>query len=201
MSLPQILVASIETAVNQYIALDPEALAYFEDLEGKVIAINITGIAENLYLFPGFDGIMIFNEFDGEADTTLTGTPIALAKLGMASNAAPILFSGEVVISGDTRLGNQFKKILSKINIDWEEIISQYTGDIVAHQLGNVTRNFSKWFSRSKNSLQMDVAEYLQEEQHFVPANAEIEKFVRDVDNVRNSVERLEAKINRLLQK
>lgn len=112
MSLPQFVIASFETAFNQYITLDPEAMPRFEDMEGRVIAIEIIGLNETLYLFPASDGIMVMSDFDGEADTTLSGTPLALARLSMEKNAMPVLFSGEVRISGDTRLGHQFKKYL-----------------------------------------------------------------------------------------
>ena len=198
MSLPQVFIASIETAFNQYLSLDPNILDQFADMEGKVIAIDIDGLNESLYLFPGFDGIMVMGDFDGEADTRLSGTPMALAKLSLSQNAASVLFSGEVIISGDTRLGHQFKKILGQINIDWEEQLSMYVGDVLAHKISNVARDLTGWFSRSKRSVQLDVGEYLQEEQHLVPAKAEIDRFINGVDELRNSVERLQARIERL---
>jgi len=196
MSLPQLITAAFETAFNQYLSLDPETLQKFSDMEGKIIAIDIQGINQSLYLFPGEDGMMIMSDFDGEADTRLQGTPVALAKLSVLKNAAPVLFSGEVVISGDTRLGSQFKKILSQINIDWEEILSQYTGDMVAHKTGNVVREFSSWFQRGKQSMYMDVGEYLTEESLLSPSKPEINRFIKDIDKLRESADRLQAKIN-----
>jgi len=195
MSLPQLFIASIETAFNKYISLDPNALYRLEDMEGKVIEINIKGLNESLFLFPGMDGIMVMSDFDAQADATLCGTPIALARLSLSENAAPVLFSGEVSISGDTQLGHKFKKILSQLDIDWEEQVSRYTGDLVAHQLGNASRGFSKWFSRSKDSIFMDAGEYLQEESHLIPARAEIDKFVNQVDSLRTATDRLQARI------
>jgi len=201
MSLPQLFIASIETAFNQYISLDPNALSRFEDMEGKVIEINFKGLNESLFLFPGMDGIMVMSDFDAEADTTLSGTPIALVRLSLSENAAPVLFSGEVTISGDTRLGHQFKKILSQLDIDWEEQLSRYTGDMVAHQLGNMARDFSKLVSRSKDSMFMDAGEYLQEESHLIPARAEIDKFISQVDSLRDATDRLQARIKNFTKK
>ena len=170
-------------------------------MHGRKFPNATQGINQSIYLFPGDDGIIILSDFDGEADTTLSGTPLALAKLGVSDDAASILFSGEVKISGDTRLGNQFKKILARTSIDWEEQLSQYVGDAVAHQLGNAVRDFSQWFARSKHSLQMDVGEYLQEESRLVPSNAELNRFVTDVDLLRESVDRLEARVSRIQKK
>ena len=198
MSLPQLFIASVENALNHYLYLDPQALARLEDMEGRVIAIDIVGLNESLYLFPSVEGIMVLTDFDGEADTTISGTPLALARLGMTEDAASVLFAGEVKISGDTRLGNQFKKILAQVNIDWEEQLSVYLGDVLAHQMGNMARDVSRWFARSRDSLQMDIGEYLQEESRLVASNAEIEKFVKDVDVLREAIDRLEARINRV---
>ena len=201
MSLPQIVIASFETAFNQYIALDPEAMPRFEDMEGKIIAIEITGLNETLYLFPGMDGIMVMSDFDGEADTTLTGTPLALARLSLEKNAMPVLFSGDVRITGDTRLGHQFKKILAGLNIDWEEQLSRVSGDMLAHQIGNGVREFAGWFKRSQQSCEMDMGEYLQEETRVLPAQAEVNRFVKNVDSLRSGIDRLQARIDRLRNK
>ena len=196
MSLPQLVIAAFEAAFNQYLTLDPDALPKFESMEGKIIAIDIQGVNQSLYLFPGVDGVMIMSDYDGEADTRLVGTPIALAKLSILKDSAPVLFSGEVEILGDTRLGSQFKKILAQINIDWEEIISHYTGDMVAHKAGNVVRELSSWLNRSKQSMYMDVGDYLTEESLMSPGSAEINRFVADVDKLREGADRLKANIN-----
>jgi len=201
MSLPQLIIATFETAFNQYLSLDPEALPKFEAMEGKIIAVDIQGINQSLYLFPSADGMMVMSDFDGEADTRLAGSPVALAKLSLLKNTAPVLFSGEVVISGDTRLGRQFKKILSQVDIDWEEILSQYTGDMVAHKAGNMVREFSGWFSRGKQSMYMDAGDYLTEESLMSPSKAEINRFIADVDKLRQGVDRLQARINNALIK
>ena len=179
MSLPEIITATIETAFNQYLQLDPNAPAMFEKMEGKVIAIEVLGLKQSLYLFPSVQGMMIMSDFDGEADTTISGSPVALAKLSVLNNPAGVLFNAEVKISGDVRLGSQFKKILSQINIDWEEILSQFTGDMVAHKTGNLMRSFSGWLERSKNSMYTDAGDYLTEESLISPSKAEINHFIK----------------------
>jgi ubiquinone biosynthesis protein UbiJ len=196
MSLSQLIIAVFETAFNRYLSLDPDALPKFADMEGKVIAIDIQGLGQSLYLFPGEDGMMIMLDFDGDVGTRLAGTPLALAKLGVLKNAAPLLFSGEVVISGDTRLGRRFKKILAQVDIDWEEILSHYTGDMVAHKAGNVIAAFSAWMQRCKQSMATDAGDYLTEESLMSPARAEINRFIKQVDGLREDVDRLQAKIN-----
>ena len=201
MDFAQAFSASIEAALNRYISLDPEALFRFAPLEGKIIAVEIIGLNQTLCLFPSTDGFLVLSDFDGEADATISGTPVALIKLGLADDPKDLLFSGEVTLSGDTRLANQFSRLLSQLDIDWEELLAQNVGDIAAHKVGNVLRSVNHWFKRSTGSVSLDAGEYLQEEVHLSPSNAELRKYIRQVDEVREGVDRLAANIDILKNK
>ena len=201
MDFTQAFSTSIEIALNRYVSLDPEALPRFSSLEGKIIAIEILGLNQTLCLFPSADGFLVLSDFDGEADATISGSPVALIKLGLAADPKDVLFSGEVTLSGDTRLANQFSRLLSQLDIDWEELLAQNVGDIAAHKVGNVLRGVNQWIKRSTGSVSLDAGEYLQEEVHLSPSNAELRKFIRQVDEVREGVDRLAAKIDILKNK
>jgi len=200
MALPQSLIAALESACNTYLALDDETLPKLAMFEGKIIAIEILGLNEKIILYPSAEGIMLLSaeEEDGDADTIISGTPLALAKLGASNDAASVLFGGEVRITGDTRLGHQFKNVLQQMHIDWEEHLSRYVGDMAAHQTGNAARDFSKWLQRTASSFNLNMGEYLQEESQLVVGKAEINRFVKEVDDLRNTLERIEARFARL---
>jgi len=189
------LSAGVESAINHYLSLDPEAMHRFSELEGKIICIDVSGLNISLYLFPSSDGFLVLNEFDGEADATISGSPVSLAKLGMIKDARDVLFDGEVNISGDTRLANQFNRLLGMVNIDWEDILSRSVGDIVAHKVGNTVKNFGSWFKRATHSVCLDSGEYLQEEVKLSPSNAELRNYIKQVDDLRDATERLAARL------
>lgn len=201
MTIPAVLIASVEAAINRYLSLDPSVFERLEAMEGKVIAIHIQGINQRLYLFPGGDGMMVLADYDGEADTEISGSPFALARLGMAPNPADVLFSGDVQIMGDTRLGTQFKKILAGIAIDWEELAAQFMGDIAAHKVGNVFRGVQRWMRRSASHGAEDMGDYIKEEAGLSPSASEQDAFMRGVDALRDRSERLHARIERLQRK
>jgi len=198
MDFMQALTAGFEATLNRYLSLDPEALPRFASLEGKVIAIEIKPGIQTLFLFPSADGFLVLSDFDGQADATISGSPVALTKLGLADDPRDILFSGEVELSGDTQIANQFSRLLGQLDIDWEELLARNIGDITAHKVGNVFRDVSQWFKRSTNSACLDAGEYLQEESHLSPSNAELRKFINQVDVLREGVDRLSAKISQL---
>ena len=200
MDFDQALTASIESALNQYLSLDPLALSRFSSLEGKIIAIEIKGLNKTLCLFPSTDGFMILTDFDGEADATISGTPLALGKMGLVKDPKDLLFSGEIEIEGDTAVANRFNRLLSQLDIDWEEILAQNIGDIAAHKIGNLFQSANQWLSRSKNSVVLDSGEYIQEETKLSPSNAELRQFINKVDELREATDRLEAKIKIIIK-
>ena len=186
----------IETLVNRYLALDPEMLDKMEAFSGKVIKLEITGVDKVLYMLPGSNGMQVMTEYEGDADTVLRGTPISLFKMGLASNTAKILLTGEVEISGDTRLGHQFKSVFSQMDIDWSEPLAELVGDSFAYQLHRSGKQMSTWGKGAVESFSRSFSEYLQEESRDVVTETELNIFNADVDRLRDDVDRLHAKIN-----
>jgi ubiquinone biosynthesis protein UbiJ len=205
MDVAQLLSATVENALNRYIRLDPDGPATFASLEGRVIVIELSGVDVNLAIFPSADEFMLLTDFDGEADARLRGTPLAFAKLALAQDKRDQLFSGEIELSGDTRLANKFSLLFSQLNIDWEELVAKGLGDIAAHKIGNGLRSVQQWLARTGHSVSLDSGEYLQEEARLSPANAELRSFIQQVDELREGTDRLAARLrllhNQLIQK
>lgn len=197
-ALPTAIAAAMETAINQLLQLDAETLARIRRLQGKVIAIELRGLNVSFYLIPDDHGLNVFSHFEGEPDTVLRGTPLSMARMGLASRASDVLLSGEVEISGDVELGQQVRNILDDLDVDWEEHLSHLSGDIVAHQLGEVVRGVIAWGRKTVDILGRDAAEYLHEESRELPTRDEVDEFLHEVDVLRTDVDRTEARIARL---
>lgn len=200
-ALPTVVSAALEAAINQVLQLDPDSVARLSALQGKVIAIELRSLDLAFYLIPQADRLNVYGHFEGEPDTVLRGTPLALARMGMVKDAGDVLFAGDVEISGDVELGQQFQALLDRLDIDWEEHLSHITGDLVAHKVGNLVRGAMDWGQKTLNTLGQDTAEYLQEESGDLPSRAEVEAFLAQVDTLRADVDRLEARLQRLASK
>lgn len=198
MNLPVIITAALETALNRYIELDSEGRVAMGQLQGKVIAIDILGLDTTLFIIPGADQVHVMSQYDGDVDTRLQGAPLALLKMSLNQRSETQLFSGEVTISGDTETGQRFSQVLQALDIDWEEHLSRITGDVLAHQLGSGLRSLLRWGHQAEESLLQDTAEYLEEEKQLVATPHEVARFNQDVDIIRNDIERLQARLQRL---
>lgn len=196
-ALPTVVTAAIETAINQVLKLDPETVERIQTLQGKVIAIELRGLDTVMYILPQAGKLNVYSNFEGEADTVLRGSPVALARMGLAKNAGDVLFEGDVEITGDVELGQQFREIIDGLDIDWEEHLSHVTGDVVAHKLGSFARGALDWGRNTVETLGRDAAEYLQEESSDLPSRDEVEMFLTGIDDLRSDIDRLEARVQR----
>ena len=199
MTPPTLFFSTLSLALNSYLRLDADTLQRLGTLAGKVIAIELRGLDLTFYLFPHAEGIRIEGTYDtGMPDAVLRGAPFALARLGISRHEKGRLFIGDIEIRGDTELGQHFKSILDGIDIDWEEHLSRITGDVLAHQVGNVARGMGKWGSNVLDTVSRDVAEYLHEESRDLPTRGEVDEFLSTVDTLRSDADRLEARMQRL---
>ncbi len=199
MSTPAPLTAALESALDLYLKQDPDALRRCAALQDKVIAVNLTGTEFTVYFLPDAEGVKVLGFYEGEPDTLLRGTPAGFARLTLEARE-DALFHGAVEISGDTDVGRQFQDILAGVDWDWEEQLSRFTGDAVAHQLGEVARKGMKWLDESGETLQQDLSEYLQEESRLLPTRTELGAFLDDVDQLRADTDRMAARVQRLLK-
>lgn len=193
----------LETALNQYIRLDPDVKPKLAAFTGKVLAIQFTNIPLKFYLLPSGHGISLMHVFEGEADATLKGSAAAFVRLGLTRSATNKrqLFGEDLEILGDTEFGHELQKILDGIDIDWEELLAKIVGDVLAHQIGDVARGVLAWGDEFRDSMHRNMTEYLQEESRLFPPREEIEDFFHDIATLRDDVERLEARLQRLIAK
>ncbi len=197
-AIPEAALATLEAALNRTIALDPEGAAGLVRLQGRLICIELKGFGTRFYLIPGVDELQLFGAYEGEPDCLLRGSPLALARMGLAEHKEDGLFAGDVEIEGDTRLAQEFGAAMAGISVDWEEQLAHLVGDPLAHQVGAGLRSAGRWGRKSADTLTEDLKEYLQEEARLVPTDYEVRGFLDQVDILRDDVERLTARIERL---
>jgi ubiquinone biosynthesis protein UbiJ len=199
MSTREAFFALIESAFNRWMRLDPEAMPRLAPLHGKVIRIQVLGLGLELYLVPGPDGMQVYPELDAPPDCSLSGPPLALARLGKVGGGQDELFAGRVRIDGDTEVGHRFGDILGQVDIDWAEQLSGLMGDIPAQAASDRLKSTGGWLREAGDTLYENLGDYLQEEARLCPSRAEAEDFFEAVDALRDDLARLEARIQRLL--
>jgi len=190
----------IEQGLNRYIRLDPEYRRHLPRFEGKVIHIHMTSPLFSLYLIGHADGFLVQQHYAADADARIQGTLIQFTRMLSAaeSEKTAALFQKKIIIEGDISLGQQFQAYFQRLDVDWEEQLSQITGDVVAHQGFTLAGQFHTFVRKANHSVRQSVAEYLQYESEDLVDARDIEDLLQSIDRVRDDVDRLEARIKRL---
>ena len=188
----------IERLINRGIGLSSTARAMAVALDGETLDVRLDGTPLRLRLTAG-EGRVRVTAATGEtpASATLSGSPLAMLRL-LGGDPQALIRAGDVQMTGDTDVANQFRDLLHMARPDLEEELSKLIGDPVAHQLGNLARGIADWGARTAESVSRSVGEYLTEERRSLPTRPEVEEFYREVDRTSNDVERAEARLNKL---
>jgi ubiquinone biosynthesis protein UbiJ len=191
------LFESLEAILNRNVAQSAKARALVDRLDGRSLSLRAEGTPFGFVLRITDGNVRVTGEDSKPADASLCGTPIALLSLAGARGEER-LRSGTVRIEGDAEVAQKFRELLRHTQPDFEEELSLLIGDVAAHQVAGFARGLVDWGRRASDSLATSVAEYLQEEGRDVPTRIEVDEFLRDVDTLRNDVDRLEARLARL---
>ncbi|MGM0476405.1 MAG: ubiquinone biosynthesis accessory factor UbiJ [Pseudomonadota bacterium] len=195
--LIQTTAAGLERAVNAALALDPEAEGHLRRLDGRVLAVELTGLGASLAVIPVAGRLTIAPAWDGEADATIHGAPFSLLRLGLGDQGT--VRRGDVRISGRVEVAQSFQRFFDQLDIDWEEHASRLLGDATAHRLGGLARDLGHWAGRLFGNGLATTGEYLREERRWLPSAPAVAARREDIATLRDDVARMEARI-RLLE-
>ena len=178
--------------------LDPETRRALAGLSGKVVDFDIAGVGVlRLRILDERVRVEPRNDAD-EADVTIRGAPFSLLRFAFADDRERLLLGDEVSLHGDIVLATRLQQIAARVDVDVEEVLAHRIGDIAAHEVGRGVRGVGGWMRAAGAALLADVSEYVRHEAAMTPHGEEVERFSHAVDDLRDDVERLEARIGRL---
>ena len=192
------LLQSLAALVNRNIAGSSRARTLCERLEGRTLGVRIEGFLPiDVYAHVTSAQLHLSRDAPRTPDAAIAGTPLALATL-IGPGAADRMRVGTVAITGDAVVAQMFHELLHAARPELEEELSRLVGDVAAHQLGNFARAAADWGEKSLSTLAQNVSEYLQEESRDLVTRTEANEFLAAIDELREAVDRIEARIARL---
>lgn len=167
------------------------------ELDGTVAAIRVKNTGLAMYFTIHADSVELSGESSGDPDVCISGSLLTLARLAGSADATAIR-AGSIELIGDVYKAQAFQKLLGYAKPDIEEELSAIIGDTAAHGLGELARGFGRWARDARSTMEDNLREYLQEESRDLPSRYETERFAEQVQALRDDVERLAARIDRL---
>ena len=198
---PSFLAEQLENVINQALQYAPGTQAALNKLAGKSVSLiaNRPNLQLTLELCP--DEIRVSHYWEGTPTVSIKGPLISiLFQLGLNKSPGELVGSG-IQVEGDQALAQQLATVFREMDLDLEEPLAHWVGDVAAHQVGQAARSAFSWFKKTASTLLDDGSRYLREEGRQVVEKNELDQFNQGIDNVRADFDRLEARIQRLQQK
>lgn len=187
----------IISILNRYLEQDSERAISLRQIKDKVIRVVVREINLDIKLKvndSSFEEIQLDDVADVEISVSLKILPDFL----MGVDQDKLIKNGSIEIKGDTHVASVMQNTLKEIEVDWEEIISKYTSDSVAHQIGKGARAFHSFADRLRDNMRQDMRDFLQDNIQVSATQEEVDQFIKEVDATRAQTDRIEARINKL---
>jgi ubiquinone biosynthesis protein UbiJ len=193
--------ASAEALLNRGIDGSTQAAVLARRLEGTALQVDIEGITRIRATVAGGRLALMSGEDSGSAlaaaDATISGSPPALWQLVRT----PAAVGRAAQIRGDGEIANLYREMFSLARPDPEEELSRWIGDFPARRLSQFARRLYEATLRARRTAGENIAEYLQEEGRDLVNRTELEEFLRGVDELRETADRVEVRLGRLEQR
>jgi len=192
------LLRPVTGIINRQIAATTPARELARELDDKVLAVRVADTAIAAYLLVDDGELLLSTEATDDPDVVISGSLFSLARVAGPAGES-LMREGVVDVVGDAIVAQQFRRLLRYGRPDIEEGLSNVIGDVAAHGIGEVARGVGRWRRQAAATMEQNVGEYLQEESRVVPSRYEVEHFHQDVAKLRDDVERLEARLGKLM--
>ncbi len=190
--LPQLLCASAEKLCQRLISMDSGAAARLHKLQGKQLAFTLREFKLRLVITAGTDSLL-FNQHNEAVDCAISTDLASLRQLRDVSQLTRLIKADAVQIEGDIQVAQQYSYFLQSLNPDWQEALSGYVGDAMAHKIGVSIRQLQQYLSAKARLLDQSATMLAQDELLLTPNSLELEQFSQQVSELSARVARLAA--------
>ena len=187
---------SAEALLNRCIDSSTQAASLARHLQGTSLQIDIEGITR-IRANAHHGRLALTAGDDSAADAVISGSPPALLQL-LKGGARREPGKPAAQIRGDAQIADRYRELLMLARPDPEEELSRWIGDFPARRVSQFTQALFKLARHARRTAGDNIAEYLQEEGRDLVNTTELDEFLRGVDELRETADRIEARLGRL---
>jgi ubiquinone biosynthesis protein UbiJ len=188
---------ALEAVLNRALALDAQARAQLDSLDGRRIGITLHGTPLALAIDVRDGCLRVGPHWQAPGDLELRAGPGSLLAFALRRGEGGGATPGRVEIAGDAELARRCERLLRDYAPDVEEAFARTFGDVAGVPLARALRGAFDWSRESAQAFARDGADFLRDETRDLVAAAELDAFLDDVDALRERVGRLAARIER----
>lgn len=200
MPAAQLVSAALEVTLNKLLDMDPTSEHKLAKLSGKQMLVDITESPwPFVFSFSDRVDVLIANRDEqSQADCQMKLSINTLGVLKDSSQITRLIQNNDLVLDGDIHVAQAFSQLITEMDIDWEEHLSQVTGDVAAHTLMQTGKSVIARMNHRISTLTTVLAEGAIEEKQIAAHKILVVDYCDKINVLRSDTARLEAKIQRL---
>jgi len=194
--LPALLATSLETGINQLLAMDENSPQRLAQLDQRLVRLELEGLGIELYFQFTPHRVNVSLDSDQEPDTVINGTPAALFSMAVPDEDGQWGTPGSrVKITGDATLARDLERLFSRLDLDWEARLSNVFGEVLGHQLAAGARGAARQFRETASTFEDMTGEFFKRPGSPLAQEDELSDFSNSVNQLRDATDRLEARL------
>jgi ubiquinone biosynthesis protein UbiJ len=183
----------LAAALNHLLDTEPWARERLAPFAGETVAFATPPLPELRVAILG-DGRVAPAVHGAQPSLTVALKPDALAALARGEEH----FMRSVEVIGNARLASEVLLLVRQLRWDAEEDLSKLVGDVAAHRIVGLARDFSAWQVDAVRRLADGVMDYALEERRILVRRAELDALAVQTAQLGDALERLEKRLERL---
>ncbi|MSQ72141.1 MAG: hypothetical protein EXR27_12730 [Betaproteobacteria bacterium] len=186
---------SAVSAINHLLAQQPALQERLASFAGECAEFRLDPLPTLRLMILGSGGV-------AQASPEQTGSLVVTLRRA----ALPLLLRrdatalGEIEIAGNEGLADAVRFVLMHIEWDPEEDLSRLVGDVLAHRIAGVGRDFVAWQRDAGYRLAQNFAEYWTEERPVLARADDFATFSAEVSALNEATAQLEGRLDVLVQ-
>lgn len=189
------LTSLVVDPINHFIHQKVRVCESLKLFSGQTVRVQLFPVVEfNLVI--NDEGKLHLVHDRSEVDTILSIPAWKLPQLLMPSDRT----SESVTIIGDKCLGNEVLNLIKEVNAEYilAQELSKTIGDISTNRMIQAGKAFCQWSQRNCDQTIHSILEFSTEEKQFLVKSKITHEFIKEIEKLNHSIDRLEARINHL---
>ncbi|MFT6530294.1 MAG: ubiquinone biosynthesis protein UbiJ [Psychrosphaera sp.] len=198
--LQQLAHSFIEPKINKLLTFDDQAHTKLVKLEGKSLSVCLTDLSLNIKLQVLDNKVLLSSNTEGY-DCLVTTSSQYLRSLSDASQLTKLIKQDSLELDGDLAIAQGFSELLMNNNIDWQQLLSSYFGDAIAHKMVTAIQALVSNIKIKTKDMDYTLSTAITEELKLSPHYNEVSLFIDQVDTLSAKTDKLAATISALTTK
>ena len=179
-------------AINRLTGATPLARQRLARFAGKTAVFRVGPLPVSLTVQTTGEVLPAMDQ--AAADLEVRISPFLLPRLAAHDESA----YRDVETTGDLEFAGEVAFLAKHLKWDVEEDLSRVVGDAAAHGVVTAARDAAAWGKDATGRLAAGAAEYWTEEDPLIASRVKVEGFIAGVTELRDAVERLDKRIEKL---